>query len=235
MPALALLTGRPLALLAASGWKGLSPGGVRFSLAALALLTMAAGAVIPILAAVNPDISYGQAGITLLAGPALAAAVGLAIFSLRERAWAALAAPLAVFAALALCAAVIAPRLDDYRSVKGMVAPLKDRLRPGDVLVSYGDYYQGAPFYSGRRVVVVRNWGELDFGRRRDPKSARWFLPDNDAFLKLLLNPKKRVLAIAETDHYLRFKKWVGKTPGILLFEWMRLGDKSLFSNRPLE
>jgi hypothetical protein len=84
-------------------------------------------------------------------------------------------------------------------------------------------------------VKVVRNWGELDYGRRH--KSAkevnRWFLPDDQSFVRLLQRPKDRVIALAETQAYKRLKQKTKDVPGVLLFEWRTLGDKTLFSNRP--
>lgn len=233
MPALALLFGRPLASLTMAGWKGVSPRGVQISLVALALLTMAAGLAVVALPALNPDISFQQAGLVLLFGPALAAALGLAIFFIRQRIWAAVASPLAVFMVMVLCAGAAIPHLEDYRSMKPLVEAAEKEMKPSDLLVSYGDYFQGVPFYTERRAAVVQNWGELDFGRRQAPQDKKWFIPTDDDFLNLLLKPNRRILAFAKTHDYLNFKKWAKGTPGLLLFEWVRIGERSLFSNRP--
>ncbi len=233
LPALALLLGRALGQLFAGGIKGEAPPALRWSLAGLAVLCLAGGLAFVVVPAGNPDISFGQVGAFLLIGPALAAAAGVAVFALRRRLVMVLAAPLGLFLLIAAVAGLAAPRLDAYRSVEGLVAPLRGELRPGDVLASYGDYYQGMPFYSGRRVVVVRNWGELDFGRRRARDAARWFLPGDGEFIRLLQNPRTRVIALAETGHYRDLMRKVKGKPGLLLFSWGTLGDKTLFSNRP--
>lgn len=233
LPALALLMGRALGGLFSGGLKGQAPPALRWSLAGLAGLCLAGGLAFVVVPAGNPDISFSQVGVFLLIGPALAAVVGMVVFALRRRLIMVLAAPLGIFLLIVAAAGLASPSLDAYRSVKGLIAPLRAQLKPNDVLVSYGDYYQGMPFYSGRRVVVVRNWGELNFGRKRAKDAARWFLPDDNQFIRLLQKPRTRVIALAENDHYRDLAAKVKGKPGLLLFTWGTLGDKTLFSNRP--
>ncbi|KMY66441.1 hypothetical protein AAU61_14755 [Desulfocarbo indianensis] len=235
LPALALLLGQALAGVSRDGWRSWAPPGLRASLTALALAMLAVGAGLALLPALWPEITYEQAGQLTLWGPMAAAAVGIGIFVLRARLWSVLASPLLVFFLVVTAAALAAPRLNDYRSVEGLVKPIRQQLRPADYLVSYGDYFQGLPFYSGGRVIVVRNWGELDHGKNLAPSSeaARWFLPDDEAFARLLQQPRARVIALAETAAFERLREKMKGVPGVLLFEWVKLGDKTLFSNRP--
>jgi hypothetical protein len=61
------------------------------------------------------------------------------------------------------------------------VAPLV-RQAPADAQwISCGNYYQGLPWLTGRRVVVLGGTGELAFGRDRLPlaENARWFRDDS--------------------------------------------------------
>ena len=44
--------------------------------------------------------------------------------------------------------------------------------------ISYGDYFQGLPFYARTRVVVVAGTGELAYGRDRLADAGRWFQED---------------------------------------------------------
>ncbi len=44
--------------------------------------------------------------------------------------------------------------------------------------ISYGNYFQGLPFYARTRVVVVAGTGELAYGRDRLPDAGRWFDED---------------------------------------------------------
>jgi 4-amino-4-deoxy-L-arabinose transferase-like glycosyltransferase len=235
VPALALIMGQVLAMAGAGGWRNWAAPGLRASLTAMALAIMAVGAGLALAPALSPEISYKHAGLLPFLGPILGAAAAVGIFALRARLWSALASPLLVFALLTFFAALAAPMLNDYRSVEGLVKPIRPILNPSDHLVSYGDYFQGMPFYSGVRVKVVRNWGELDYGRRHEAaaEAKRWFLPDDQSFVRLLQRPKDRVIALAETQAFERLKQKIKGTPGILLFEWRTLGDKTLFSNRP--
>jgi 4-amino-4-deoxy-L-arabinose transferase-like glycosyltransferase len=233
LPPLALLLGPPLARLWSAGWRGEPPTGVRRGVAGLAWILILAGLAALLAPALSPDVDYTQVGAALLIAPLGLTALGLGIFLTRRAGWAPWASPLVALLVLAGLAGLVTSRLEDYRSLKPLVAPLAKNLLPDDVLVSYADYYHGAVFYSGRRVVVARNWGELDFGRRQDPQSAKWFLPDDGAFVRLLQDPEVRVLAVGETQAFLRLKQQTQGVPGLLLFEWQRRGDKSLFSNRP--
>ncbi len=233
LPPLALLTGRPLGALL-KAWRGQdSPPGVRHGVTALAVLVMVAAAGLLAAPAAVPDLTYDQVGVFLLIIPLFLAALSVAVFLVRRWAWAALGAPLMVLAGLLVCAGVGLPRLDDYRAVKALAAPLAQELGPADVLVSFGDYFQGLAYYAGRRVVVADNWGELDFGRRRDPQAALWFLPGPGELADLMASRDKRVVALAFSDAFERFKERMKGRPGLLLYEWGRVGDKTLFANRP--
>ncbi|WP_196603098.1 phospholipid carrier-dependent glycosyltransferase [Pectinatus frisingensis] len=65
--------------------------------------------------------------------------------------------------------------------------------QPGDIVVSYGDYIQGLPFYLQKRVVVASYLGELEFGSKH-PSGQGWFI--NDAQLMNLWNSDKRVFVV---------------------------------------
>jgi 4-amino-4-deoxy-L-arabinose transferase-like glycosyltransferase len=235
LPALALIMGQVLAVAGAGGWRNWASPGLRASLVALSVVLLAVGAGLALAPALSPEVSYDQAGLIPFVGPLLASAVALAIFALRARLWSALASPVLAFLLLAACAGLASPLLNDYRSVAGLVTPIKKTIKPSDYLVSYGDYFQGMPFYSGKRVMVVRNWGELNHGKRQLPakEARRWFLSNDGEFVRLLQKPKARVIALSETQAFERFKQKIKGTPGVLLFKWDTLGDKTLFSNRP--
>ncbi len=232
LPPLALLVGRPLA--GVMSWKPgeVSPLGLRASLLALAGLSLAAGLALLVIPAGNPDISYAHGGALLFWGPLFLSLLGLGVYLVRGRAWAAAGAPLAVFALLVLGAALAAPTLDEYRSVGGLIKPIRGELKKGDIMANLGDYYQGTAFYSRRRVKVAENWGELEFGRRLAPDRAQWFLKGDEALLKLM-EGKRRVFVIAETPRYEKFFRLAQGKFGLPIFPWIQMGDKTLFSNRP--
>jgi hypothetical protein len=137
-----------------------------------------------------------------------------------------------VLAGVVLCVSLASPRLDQYRSVKELAAPLKASLTTEDVLVSFGDYFQGLAYYAGRRVVVAGNWGELEFGRQRDSKAAQWFLPGPGELISLLKDSRRRVVVLCFDDEYTRFLQRIKGVEGIKLHQWGQVGDKVLFANR---
>jgi 4-amino-4-deoxy-L-arabinose transferase-like glycosyltransferase len=233
LPPLALIVARPLSGVMSWPKGAHAPAGLRASLTALATLCLLAGLGLLVVPALNPDINYAHVGAMLFAGPLLLALVALGVWALRGRAWAAAGAPLAVFLLLVLGAALAAPTLDRYRSVGPLIKPMAHQLRPGDLVATLGDYWHGAAFYTRRRVAVVDNWGELDFGRKRAPDRARWFLKGDQALLKLM-EGGRRVFVIAETPRFKQFRGMAQKRKQALpLFAWAPVGDKTLFSNRP--
>ncbi|RJX33165.1 MAG: glycosyltransferase family 39 protein, partial [Desulfarculus sp.] len=231
LPPLALLLGRPLAGVMSWQPGEVSPLGLRASLVALAGLSLVAGLALLLVPALNPDISYDHGGALLFWGPLFLSALGLGVYLLRGRAWAAAGAPLAVFGLLVLGAGLATPTLDQYRSVAGLLRPVQAELKREDVLVTLGDYWHGAAFYGQRRVKVVDNWGELDFGRRLARDRSAWFLKGDAALLRLM-EGRPRVLVIAETPRYLKFKRWAEQKHGLPMLPWAQVGDKTLFSNR---
>jgi len=70
-------------------------------------------------------------------------------------------------------------------------------IQPDDVVVSYGYYVQGLPFYLQRRVVVASFLGELEFGSNH-PSGQGWFI--NDEQLRSLWNSNKRVFIVYEKN-----------------------------------
>ncbi|MCF8117886.1 MAG: hypothetical protein K9K33_15905, partial [Desulfarculaceae bacterium] len=124
---------------------------------------------------------------------------------------------------------------DRFRSVGPLIKPIAAQLKPNDLVATLGDYWHGAAFYSGRRVLVVDNWGELDFGRRlaSPAERARWFLRGNQALLERMRGDQ-RVFVIAENPRFRRFHAFAQKNPKPLpVYPWATKGDKTLFSNYP--
>ncbi|MBU1275936.1 MAG: glycosyltransferase family 39 protein [Proteobacteria bacterium] len=233
LPPLALLVGRPLSGVMSWPRGAAAPAGLKASISALAALCLVAGLALLVVPATNPDIGYAHGGALLFAGPVFLALLALGVYWVRNRAWAAACAPLAVFLLLVLGAAAATPTLDRYRSLGPLLKPLAAQLKPGDLVATLGDYWHGAAFYTRRRVAVADNWGELDFGRRLAPDRDQWFLKGNQGLLKLM-GGQRRVFAIAETPRYKRFHALAQKRPQALpLFAWATVGDKTLFSNRP--
>lgn len=236
MPPLALIMGRALAGLGESGWRSESGGFLAISIDVLAVLLLIAGAAMFMAPQFIQDVSYDHFGLLIFIGPLVLGLAALACHLFRRRAWVAIAAPLTVFAMLAGIWVTAAATLDPYRSVQKLVASIAGEIKPDDILATYGDYYHGAVFYGKRRVMVIGNWGELEYGRARDTDADKWFInerPDPDNLLKVMYRPE-RIFVITETDKYRRvINSPQRKKNGPPLYEWARAGDKTLFCNRP--
>ncbi len=73
--------------------------------------------------------------------------------------------------------------------------------------ISYGNYFQGLPFYARTRVVVVAGTGELAYGRDRLPDRSRWFDEDTEALGAMAdrmkaQDPSRPVLMLAKTSNW---------------------------------
>jgi len=73
--------------------------------------------------------------------------------------------------------------------------------------ISYGNYFQGLPFYARTRAVVVAGTSELAYGRDRLPDAERWFNEDPAALGAMAdrmkaENPTKPVLVMAKAANW---------------------------------
>ena len=75
---------------------------------------------------------------------------------------------------------------------------LRRHALPGDVIAQYAEYDQGIPFYLKQRVILVRYFGELEFGARQERNPA-WFIGDEQ--FERLWNSDKRVLVVISAAH----------------------------------
>ncbi len=234
MPALAMLTAPPLASLLFALGRPESAGGLRRSLVLLAALLVAAGAALLWLPALLPDVNYHHLGVYLLLGPAALAGLGLAIYTLRRRAWAVWAAPLVTMVLVCTVLWLAASKVEPYRSVAGLIEVIKPQLRYGDRIVTYRDFYNGAAFYSGQRIVISRHWGELRFGFEQEPRRHNnWFLPDDDFLFRVLASPRRRFFILCLAEYYPELAQMARDRYKVPIFLWARRGDKVVLSNRP--
>jgi hypothetical protein len=227
-----LIIGRPLSALGWAGGVGANPPGLSRALvflAGLVLIMALAPLVYPVF---SPDVYYSHFGVFLLIGPLLLGGLAVGIYAVRSRPWAVWVAPMTAMA-LAIGAFMVAsPRLEPYRSVQPLISQVQSDMRDSDLLVTYRDFFNGVPFYTGKRTAVVRNWGELDFGRKLDKNAHRWFLRSDDALFKWL-EGGKRILVFCYKDHFLSLQEKAKSKYGLPIFKWAEAGDKVMFSNRP--
>ena len=80
----------------------------------------------------------------------------------------------------------------DFRSL-GLA--VRAQARPQDDVITYLHYVQAIPFYGRRRTIMVRGWGELDFGSRQSDEGA--FFWDKDAqLIDAWQTPGRRIFLI---------------------------------------
>lgn len=79
------------------------------------------------------------------------------------------------------------------RTASYIAADIERQLQPNDIVVSYGDYTQGLPYYLHRRIIVASYLGELEFGASH-PGNEAWFIDDEK--LLDLWNSDKRVFIV---------------------------------------
>jgi 4-amino-4-deoxy-L-arabinose transferase-like glycosyltransferase len=194
IPAIAVLTARAIVLAVARGRTvGLSRVG---------WLLLIGGPVMSLCGAVLPLVNHHRRmpilTPRLLVGGPLLLATGWLIR--RELAKSRPYAALGVLAVgwLAFSAAAITAReaANDYRGL-GLAA--RAAMQSADRLAMYNHYTQGIPFYAQRRVVMVRNVGELRFGSQQGDHSA-YFWPSDDDLRREWSAPGRLFLVINRAE-----------------------------------
>jgi 4-amino-4-deoxy-L-arabinose transferase-like glycosyltransferase len=169
-PPLALLIGRYLAAAWDSrDFPGLRAGYTIFLVASLLLAAAFLG--LPYYWSVPAEAQIlGAYRYTIAFTLAIGGAAGWGLMRYHGIGWA--------FIALALTSVLFltqvnaaAPRVDT-KSVKKLAIDLKARLKPGDEVASYREYYQDLPVYLEQRITVVDWGGELNFGNSVEDTKA---------------------------------------------------------------
>ena len=182
LPPLALLLGRDLARAWETGGAAGKRGLTYLCLLLGAGILGAAFLLLPHLpkAAKAADIARQLGGFAYaLAGSLFLMGLLPLLLDRRGRARAALIASGVTAALFLTTLAASLPPLDPGRSVKALALALRPRLRPGDEVVSYHDYFQDLPFYLGRTVTVAAWRGELDYGMTHEDVS-RWMIGEDE-------------------------------------------------------
>jgi len=137
-----------------------------------------------------------------------------------------------LFAAICFCSyflevlgiQVFMEGIEHNKSSKELALLTRQAATPDSCLVTFG-YEQSLPFYTGRRVVVVGDKGELDFGSRQGDQ-ADWFLDEAD-FIRLWRG-EQQVTALIKTGDYERVSRQLVPSASIL----GRKGKKLLICNK---
>lgn len=82
---------------------------------------------------------------------------------------------------------------------KPIALAIREAWRPGDRIVLLGHYTQGIPFYTGQRVILVRSWGELDFGSRQG-NQRDYFWREEEQLFQAWREPQRMFLVMNRTE-----------------------------------
>ncbi|MDE3015437.1 MAG: glycosyltransferase family 39 protein [Pseudomonadota bacterium] len=127
--------------------------------------------------------------------PLTLALIGLLHVALRRYSAKVLIMALALFGAVVGLSANYIVGDVDRASARPLADFLKDRLKPGDMLVMYGGYFQDVPVYLNRNVSVAGYTGELEFGYAHYPETHEWMITDKE-FWRRCANAKHPVYAL---------------------------------------
>ena len=220
-PALALLLGTTFSSALDRGFAPLKIPAIIFSIVGIIL---GVGSMVYPHLADNPKISAG--GGIIMGGLLFSLGVIALINSVRSR-----TAPL--FAGLAITALLIGifapPVIYDNivkkRSSRELALLVKKKAGKDALIVAFG-YSQGLPFYAQRRVILVGDRNELEFGSRQGDQSA-WFI-DREQFDRLWAGPAP-VFALIPLNYLESFQKTIQPPLTLLGKE----GRRALITNRP--
>jgi len=114
--------------------------------------------------------------------------------------------PLTLCGSLALTATILAlfgppvvyQRVAVDVSARELARAINEQAGPEARVASFDAYQQGIPFYTHRRVIVVGNPDELEFGSKQGDHSA-WFM-DRKSFLKLWEGPETLFTVVKRRD-----------------------------------
>lgn len=121
-----------------------------------------------------------------------------------------------------------APRVNT-KSVKQLALELKARLKPGDEVASYQEYYQDLPVYLEQRITVVDWGGELNFGNSVEDTTA--WMTDGATFWKRWQGPET-MYVLTELESYEALKR---SRPRLKLFPIARDQRNILLSNKEVK
>lgn len=95
---------------------------------------------------------------------------------------------------------------NQHRSIKPLIMVLNEKAKPGDEIMSFGDYYQDLPFYTQKIITIVNaNYsGELDFGIKH-MDASKWVIPVNEFWQRWYGD--KRVFMVISKNNYAKLQK----------------------------
>jgi len=226
-PPLALLIGRYLA----AAWDSRNFPGLRagYAIVLIASLLLAAAFLgLPYYWPIPAEAQMlGVYRYTIAFTLAIGGAAAWVLMRYRGLGWAFIA--LAMTSALFLTQVnAAAPRVDT-KSVKQLAVELKARLKSGNEVASYREYYQDLPVYLEQRITVVDWGGELNFGNSVEDTKA--WMTDGDTFWKRWQGPATMYL-LTPIEDYEALKQ---SSPDLPLFPIARNNRNIVLSNREVK
>lgn len=221
---LAVLVSRAVADL----WRANDTGVFRSAAGLFTLLAVAGG----VASVVTPIVSdHHRAPLVvpyLIAGSLLLGAIAYALWRQLRGAAPSFARLLAItIVSMPLLGAVAMAGRSAGQHYTPLALTLRDQIKPGDTAVMYRHYTQGIPLYSQRRIVMVREWGELDFGSRQGDQSEFFWKDDGD--LVRAWNSGRRMFLIINNNELPDILAQLDPAPR----EIARYGKKLLVVNFP--
>ncbi|HEY5513577.1 MAG TPA: glycosyltransferase family 39 protein, partial [Geomonas sp.] len=120
---------------------------------------------------------------------------------------------------------VIYARIAQYKTVRELGLLVKEKAGRDAVVATFG-YAQGLPFYAQRRVILVGDRNELEFGSRQGDQSG-WFI-ERPQFDQLWAGPAP-VFALMSLSDLESFQKTSQPPPTLL----GKAGRRALITNQP--
>ncbi len=172
-PPAALLIGGTLSSVADGDFRA-----VRGEAILLHAVLLGGAAALPIYSLLAPRPAIGPSGCAAIS--ALLLAEALIVGACRRRADT--AGLLLGLCLMTYIEGVVGPQfvlagIQRRRSTKELAAAIAGAARPGDAVVAFSAYPQDLPFYLKRRVTLVGDTGDLEFGSAHGDQS-RWFIDE---------------------------------------------------------
>ncbi|MBJ6728009.1 glycosyltransferase family 39 protein [Geomesophilobacter sediminis] len=121
---------------------------------------------------------------------------------------------------------VIYDAIGKRKLIRDLALMVNETAEPGAVVASVG-YQQELPLYTKRRVVVVGDEGELEFGRKQG-NNGSWFL-GTQQFQSLWRESERQILAVVPRDNLEGWNKSLVPAPRVLAMQ----GKQALITNQP--
>jgi 4-amino-4-deoxy-L-arabinose transferase-like glycosyltransferase len=87
----------------------------------------------------------------------------------------------------------------DMSGIRPLAYMLAPRLAPGDMVVTYREYWQDLPVYLDRNVTVVDWQGELEHGIRQAPETKEWML-SGEEFQKRCASHRQEIFMLVRVE-----------------------------------